>query len=141
MTDETFTRTAPPLNRFEVKLGATHPLPWEVLTAETARFWAVYVGDDVSDVPGFSRTLRAYADAWDAMTKPPALDLSVEAATPEPCSMCDATAKITAAMALLDGIDEIGSALLDDPISDAYNALDDAKGKWTCWGHGEQETA
>ena len=82
-TDETFIRTSPPLNRFTVKLGG--PAPWEILSAADARriaqdirlFVAAGIlsglwGDDAA-------TLRRYADAVDALTQPPTLDLSVEA--------------------------------------------------------------
>lgn len=81
--DVSFTRTSPPLNRFTVKLGG--PAPWEILSAADARRIAQDIrlvvaagilsglwGDDAA-------TLRRYADAMDAMTKQPTLDLSVEA--------------------------------------------------------------
>ncbi len=81
MTDETFTRTSPPLNRFTVKLGYTGPLPWEVLTAKEAREMAdVLMHREVYWIdPDWHKLLRRYADAMDAMTKQPTLDLSVEA--------------------------------------------------------------
>lgn len=67
-TDETFTRTSPPLNRFTVKLGG--PAPWEVLTASNARNIADHVSDQ--DMYGIefrvAAILRTYADAVDAMT-------------------------------------------------------------------------
>lgn len=81
MTDETFTRTSPPLNRFTVKLGYTGPAPWEVLTAKEAREIAdaIQRSGRVVYGPHWEVVLRDYADAWDAMTQQPALDLSVEA--------------------------------------------------------------
>ena len=65
-TDETFTRTSPPLNRFTVKLGG--PAPWDVLTAEDARYYAGLLEKDGRI--GSAWRLRAYADAVDAMTQP-----------------------------------------------------------------------
>ena len=68
-TDETFTRTSPPLNRFTVKLGGA--APWDVLTADVARamsealahYAAFWIDATWADA------LRAYADAVDAMTQ------------------------------------------------------------------------
>ena len=65
-TDETFVRTAPPLNRFTVKLGG--PAPWEILTAADARGLAYFCDRD--GAPETARMLRDYADAVDAMTHP-----------------------------------------------------------------------
>lgn len=63
-TDETFVRTAPPLNRFTVKLGG--PAPWEILTAADARDVAdVLMAEEYTHTA--ARVLR-YADAVDAMT-------------------------------------------------------------------------
>ena len=67
-TDETFTRTAPPLTRFVVKLGG--PAPWEILKAADAR----RIGDRLLMLhPKWETTvgrLYDYADAVDAMTRP-----------------------------------------------------------------------
>ena len=73
-TDETFIRTAPPLNRFVVKLGG--PAPWEILTADDAREIADALqrhGDVYWVDSSWSNILRRYAvavDAVDAMTHP-----------------------------------------------------------------------
>lgn len=68
-TDETFTRTSPPLNRFTVKIGG--PAPWEILSADNARTIADHVSD--GDLHGIefraAAMLRAYADATEALTR------------------------------------------------------------------------
>ncbi len=64
-TDETFIRTSPPLNRFTVKLGG--PAPWDVLTAEDARYYAGLL--DSGGRIGSAWRLREYADAVDALTR------------------------------------------------------------------------
>ena len=79
-TDETFTRTSPPLNRFTVKLGG--PAPWDVLTADVARamsealahYAAFWIDATWADA------LRAYADAVDAMTQPARIEYETEEA-------------------------------------------------------------
>ena len=79
-TDETFTRTSPPLNRFTVKLGG--PAPWDVLTADVARamsealahYAAFWIDATWADA------LRAYADAVDAMTQPARIEYETETA-------------------------------------------------------------
>lgn len=75
-TDETFTRTSPPLNRFTVKLGG--PAPWEVLTADHARDYANYFTGmlELETADHFI----AYADAVDAMTQPPRIEYETETA-------------------------------------------------------------
>ncbi|MCB0003755.1 MAG: hypothetical protein KDH86_14505 [Anaerolineae bacterium] len=75
-TDETFTRTSPPLNRFTVKLGG--PAPWDVLTAEDARYYAGLLEKDGRI--GSAWRLRAYADAVDAMTQPARIEYETEEA-------------------------------------------------------------
>lgn len=65
-TNETFVRTALPLNMFTVKLG-DGPAPWDVLTADKAREIALnawFYGLDDTVI-----TLSAYADAIDAMSR------------------------------------------------------------------------
>ena len=64
-TNETFIRTAPPLNRFTVKLGGG-PAPWKILTAYHARGLAYFFDRD--GAPETARIMREYADAVDAMT-------------------------------------------------------------------------
>ena len=61
--------------------------------------------------------------------------------TAQECPFCKATANIEAAMKLLDEIEEMGEPFFDDPFTAAYNALDDAKPNWVCWGHGDKVTA
>ena len=75
-TDETFTRTSPPLNRFTVKLGGA--APWDVLTAEDARYYAGLLEKDGRI--GSAWRLRAYADAVDAMTQPARIEYETEEA-------------------------------------------------------------
>ena len=75
MTDETFVRTSPPLNRVVVKVGGG-PAPWEALRANTARTIARDI--EGRGWPIWAEILREYADAVDAMTQPPALEVTTE---------------------------------------------------------------
>ena len=75
-TDETFTRTSPPLNRFTVKLGG--PAPWNILSAYKARRHAEQAEE--TGLWSLAATLRAYADAVDAMTQPARIEYETEEA-------------------------------------------------------------
>lgn len=55
------------------------------------------------------------------------------------CIFCDAYDRLVKAMELLDGIEEINEPFFDDPITEAYNALDYATSYWRCPVDGKHE--
>ena len=51
----------------------------------------------------------------------------------QPCQFCQTRKKLKKIIAILETVPEIGSALYDDQITDAYNAVDDALSTWRCY--------
>ena len=55
----------------------------------------------------------------------------------EPCKFCRARKKLSRIMAIIETIPETGQPIHDEPMSDLFNAADNAKSAWGCycdWG-------
>ena len=51
----------------------------------------------------------------------------------ESCQFCEMRAILQGWMGILDALPEVGSDFYDEPISEIYNAIDDAMGRWACY--------
>jgi len=51
----------------------------------------------------------------------------------EPCEFCRARKKFRRIMAIIETIPEIGAAVYDDPVSELFNAADNAETVWECY--------
>lgn len=49
------------------------------------------------------------------------------------CEFCEMRNTLQSFLDKLDALPETGSPFYDEPISEAYNAIDDAKSRWQCY--------